>query len=123
LTRLEMMGRYRMDVTEPNPVTPTVRRRTVIAGGVGLSALALPSAAVAASVAPSGGGATTTFPATESPLFHLDADSYSPGLGVGWNDLSGKSNHGTIGSGVTYVAAAGACPPISVSTGSMPTVS
>jgi hypothetical protein len=90
--------------------TSPVPRRTVVGGAIGLAALTLPTAARASSTTVAGTGTPGTVPEAGSLLFHLDANSYSPGLGHGWNDLSGSGNHGTIGSGVSFVGASGGTP-------------
>lgn len=82
----------------------------MVAGAVGLTALALPTAATAASAIVSGAEGAGAVPEPGALLFHLDANAYSPGLGVGWNDLSGAGNHGTIGSGASFVSASGSTP-------------
>jgi len=82
----------------------------VISGAVGLTALTLPNSASASSGSETNAAGTGTVPAAGSLLFHLDASSYSPGLGQGWNDLSGAGNHGAIGSGVSFVSASGGTP-------------
>jgi hypothetical protein len=51
-----------------------IPRRRVVAGSIGVTALALPSVAGAASVASGGESSPNTVPAPQSLLFHLDAN-------------------------------------------------
>jgi hypothetical protein len=95
----------------------SVDRRTALrsaaALGTGITAIALPDAAAAASTDLGVDSDTSGSHVSQaSLLLHLDAGDASSyaGSGATWTDLSGQGNHGTIGSGVTFVGASGGAP-------------
>jgi hypothetical protein len=88
-----------------------VALRSAAAVGIGITAATLPRAAAASSTEVDG-DTSGSHVSPASLLLHLDAgdaNSYA-GSGATWTDLSGRGHHGTIGSGVTFVAASGGAP-------------